>query len=410
VKLVVLAPHFAPDIAPTGEVVTRLVEELARRGHDIEVVSALPWYRRHMVEPDHSGRLYRYEDTPWGRITRIHPFPGSDKRDLLRRAAGYVGFSALAAIMGGRGEPVNAVLALSPPLTLATAGWAVAKKRKAAFVFNVQDIYPDIAVELGMVTNKRVVNATYRLERWSYDVADAITVLSEDLRDNVVRKVAVPDKVRVIPNFVDTDWIRPYNSSNSYRREFGLEDKTVVMYAGNVGLSQGLDIIIEAAAALSYEEDLAFVVNGGGADRANLEAQARGLTNVRFVDLQPASRLPEVLAAADIHLVTLKKGLARSSVPSKTYSILASGRPLIASVDQGSEIANLVTRAQAGIAVPPEDPEAFVKAIRRLLDSPEETRAMGEAGRTFVEGWASPAAVAVAYENLFEELSPRTRD
>lgn len=405
-KLVVLAPHFAPDIAPTGEVVTRVVEELARRGHTIEVVTALPWYRRHKVESDYSGRLYRYEDTPWGRITRIHPFPGSDKRDLLRRAAGYIGFSALAAVMGGKGRPVDGVLALSPPLTLATAGWAVAKRRKAAFVFNVQDVYPDIAVELGMVTNKRVVNASYRLEQWSYNAADAITVLSEDLKDNVVRKVARATEVRVIPNFVDTDLIRPRDRSNTYRREFGLEDKTVVMYAGNVGLSQGLGIVLDAAAALSYEDDLVFVINGGGADRENLESRARGLANVRFVDLQPADRLPEVLAAADIHLVTLKKGLARSSVPSKTYSILAAGRPLIASVDQGSEVANVIARAGAGIAVPPEDPEPFVKAIRRLLDSPSEARAMGEAGRSFVEGWASPAAVAEAYEKLFEELSP----
>ena len=403
-KLLVVAPHFAPDVAPTGEVITRIVEELAARGHRLDVLTSLPWYRSHTVEPAYAGRLYRYEDTPWGRITRIHPFPGSDKRKLVRRAAGYAAFTALATFLGGRGEEVDGVLGVSPPITLAAAGWALAKKRKAAFVFNVQDIYPDVAVELGALTNRTVIEVSYRLERWSYDVADAVTVLSEGLRDNVARKTTQPEKVRVIPNFVDTNWIRPSERSNSYRRDFGLEGKTVVMYAGNVGLSQGLGLVIEAAAALAYEEDLVFVINGGGADRAELQRRARGLDNVRFVDIQPPGRLPEVLAAADIHLVTLKRGLARSSVPSKTYSVLAAGRPLLASVDEGSEVADVVTRAGAGISVPPEDPEAFTKALRRLLDAPDEMKRMGEAGRRFVEGWASPGAVAEAYESLFEEL------
>ncbi len=406
-SLVVITPHFAPDVAPTGAVVTRVVEELARRGHELEVVTALPWYRRHRVEPSYSGRLVRHEDTPWGRITRIHPFPGSDKRNLVRRAAGYAAFTTLATALAGKGGPVDGVLAVSPPLTLAAAGWAVAKKRKASFVFNVQDIYPDVAVELGMLTHKGVVDASYRLERWSYDVADAVTVLSEDLQNNVARKTDRPEKVRVIPNFVDTDWIRPSDRNNAYRREFGLEGKTVVMYAGNVGLSQGLDLVIEAAVALAYEDDLVFVINGAGADRGRLMEKARDLDNVRFIDIQPAERLPEVLAAGDIHLVTLKRGLARSSVPSKTYSILAAGRPLLASVDEGSEVASVVNRAGAGIAVPPEDAEAFTKGLRRLLDAPDEMERMGRAGREFVEGWASPAAVAQAYENLFEELRHR---
>jgi colanic acid biosynthesis glycosyl transferase WcaI len=406
-KLVVVAPHFEPDLAPTGAVVTRVVHELGERGHQIDVVTALPWYRRHQVEPAYSGRLYRFEDMPWGRITRTHPFPGDDKRNLVRRAAGYAGFSALAAAMGGRGDAVDGVLALSPPLTLAATGWAVAKKRKASFVFNVQDIYPDVAVELGMLTNRRIVNAAYRLERWSYQKADAITVLSEDLRANVARKTDRPERIRVIPNFVDTDWIKPSSRDNTYRREFGLRGKTVVMYAGNVGLSQGLGLVIDAAAALAYEEDLVFVINGGGADRERLEKKAHGLKNVRFVNMQPSDRLPEVLAAADIQLVMLKRGLARSSVPSKTYSILASGRPLLASVDEGSEIAGVVERSGAGQAVAPEDPEAFTKTLRKMLDNPNELKRMGRAGRTFVEGWASPSAVAEAYERLFEELRAR---
>ena len=149
------------------------------------------------------------------------------------------------------------------------------------------------------------------------------------------------------------------------------------------------------------------MINGGGAARPELEAAAADLPNVRFIDMQPAERLPDVLAAADVHVVPLRAGLAWSSVPSKLYSILAAGRPLVASVDEGTEVARTVERAGAGISVPPDDPAAFTAAVGRLLDDPQAAAQMGAAGRRFVEGWASPAAVAAAYESLFVELSAR---
>lgn len=406
-NLVVVTPHFAPDVAPTGSVMTRIVHELAELGHAIEVITSLPWYRDHAVEPAFEGKLIRHEDIRWGRITRLHPFPAPDKRAFIHRAAAFAGFSAIGAAVGARGPKVDAVLAVSPPLTLGLTGWAIARARGGALVFNIQDVYPDVAVELGVLKEGRLLSTARRLERFCYDRADAVTVLSEELQDNVRDKTTEPDKVKVIPNFVDTAAIAPAERENAYRREFGLENKVVVMYAGNVGLSQSLDIVIEAAAALSHEQDLVFVINGQGAGRRELEKRARGLTNVRFVDMQPVERLPEVLAAADIHLVPLKRGLARSSVPSKTYSILAAGRPLIASVDHGSEVARLVERAEAGVAVPPEDAEALTKAIRSLLEAPAERARMGASGRRFVEGWASPSAVAKAYEALFLQLRDR---
>jgi len=407
VKLVVLTPHFAPDSAPTGVVVTRIVEELAARDHRLEVITSLPWYRGHSIEPGWGGMLRRYEDAPWGRILRIHPFPASDKTDLLRRALAFGAFSVAAAALGARGGRVDGVLAVSPPLTLGLSGLAIGRARRAPVVFNVQDIYPDVAIELGALQGPRVIRAARALERFVYRKSDAVSVLSDDLRDNVTAKLGDEGKVHVIPNFVDVERIRPADVENRYRREHGLEAKTVVMYAGNVGLSQSLDVVIDSAAALAHEPDLVFVINGAGAARPPLEARARGMSNVLFVDPQPEERLPEVLAAADIHLVPLRSGLARSSVPSKTYSILAAGRPLVASVDTGSEVARVVESAGAGVAVPPEDPEALTKALRGLLEEPERRREMGAAGRRWVEAWASPAAIAESYETLFESLQPK---
>lgn len=418
-NLVVLCPHFEPDVAPTGEVMTRIAHELIARGHRLHVVTSLPWYQRHALEPGWDGQLVRTERTLWGRISRVHPFP-TDKRNIPARAVAFGGFTALSTVVGVGSRRPDAVLAMSPPLTLGPAGWAVARSRRVPFVFNIQDVFPDVAVELGLLQGQRAIAAARWLERTTYRAADAVTVLSDDLADNVRAKAAgglagaaaeaQAAKVRVIPNFVDTDWIRPAPKECDYRAEHGLGGRRVVMYAGNVGLSQSLDLVLDAARRFATSRpDVVFVINGGGAARPDLERRAEGLANVRFVDMQPKARLPELLAAADVHVVPLKRGLAWSSVPSKLYSVLAAGRPIVASVDEGTEVARTVARAGAGLAVPPEDLDAFAAALERVLDDPAGAEAMGAAGRRFVEGWASPAAVAAAYEALFEELRDARR-
>jgi colanic acid biosynthesis glycosyl transferase WcaI len=418
-RVLVLCPHYAPDTAPTGEVMTRIADELVDRGHELHVVTSLPWYLHHRVEPGWTGRPVRHQDCDGERVTRVHPFP-TDKRNIPARALGFAGFTGLAAVTalkGWRHHPPDVVLAMSPPLTLGVAGWLAARRWRVPFVFNIQDVFPDVAVELGAITNRWVIRFASWLERWTYRRADAVTVLSDDLRDNLVAKIqgSVPnpyDRVRVIPNFVDTGRIAPADrmgtpGGRDYRREHGLGDRQVVMYAGNVGFSQSLELLVGAARALVDRSDVVFVINGGGSARPDLERQAAGLDNVRFVDFQPREQLADVLAAGDIHVVPLRRGLARSSVPSKAYSILAAGRPVVASVDKGSEVARVVEKAGAGLAVPPDDPEAFAAALTALLDDPARAGAMGAAGRTFVERWASPAVVAGRYESLFEELASR---
>jgi colanic acid biosynthesis glycosyl transferase WcaI len=411
VNILILCPHFAPDVAPTGDVITSIAKELTARGHRLHVVTSLPWYRHHRIEDGWSGRMVREQTTEWGRITRVHPFP-TDKRNIPARALAFGGFTALSGLVATASRPrPDVVLAMSPPLTLGVAGWLAARSRRAPFVFNIQDVFPDVAVELGVIKSPTVIRLASWLERFTYLRSDAVTVLSDDLRDNVAAKVGDrhAGRVRVIPNFVDTERIRPAERDNGYRREYGLVGKTVVMYAGNVGFSQSLDLVVDAAAALAHEQDLVFVINGGGSARPDLERRAAGAANVRFIDMQPMDRLPELLAAADIHVVPLRRGLARSSVPSKMYSILAAGRPIVASVDPGTEVATVVDQAGAGVAVPPDDPEAFTKALARLIAGPEESRRMGAAGRAFVERWASPGAIAEQYEALFDELRASKR-
>jgi len=405
--LIVLCPHFAPDTAPTGTVMTRIVEELVGRGHTIHVVTSLPWYRNHRIEPGWSGRWVRREVTPWGSITRVQPFPGGDKSNLPRRAAGFVGYSLLAGIqclrVGGWCRRAEAVIAMSPPLTLGLTGWFASRLRRAPMIFNIQDVFPDAAVETGAITNRRVIAAASWLERVSYRAADAVTVLSDDLRDNVTAKLPVDaaDRVHVIPNFVDTDAIEPQDRMTEYRRELGLGEGQVVLYAGNVGFSQSLDLVVAAARALP---DTTFLINGDGAARATLEQSANDLTNLHFAGYIEPPRLAELLATGDVHVVPLRAGLGRVSVPSKTYSIMAAGRPVVAAIDPGTAVPAILEASGGGISVPPDDPESFIAAVRDLVEHPSVGRRLGGLGRRWVVREASPEAVGAAYDELVHSL------
>lgn len=405
--IVVLVPHFAPDTAPTGEVITRIVQEFVDAGREVHVVTALPWYRTHAIEPGWTGRLVRRESTPWGTITRVHPFPGKSKSNLLRRAIGFGCFSVVAGVCtlfaGGIHRRPAAIVSMSPPLTLGLTGWLAARLRFSRAIFNIQDVFPDAAVATGAITNSKIIAVAKWLERVSYHRSDAVVVLSDDLKENVVAKVAPRHvhKIHVIPNFVDAERIVPASRMTPYRTELGIGDETVVMYAGNVGYSQSLSLVLAAAKELPQ---VTFVINGEGAARSELERDAADLSNVRFADYQPRERVGEVLASGDIHVVPLRAGLGAVSVPSKTYSILAAARPVVAAIDPGTEVPRILSASRAGVSVMPDESSAFIEALADMVARPDDAREMGRRGREWVETHVSPAAVAQTYLVLIDSL------
>ncbi len=403
-RLVVICPHFAPDLAPTGVVMTRIVQELAARGHEIHVVTSLPWYRNHAIESGWGGRLWRTEKTAWGSIIRVHPFPGKSKTNLLRRAIGFLAFSYAVGIRsvhaGGLPFKVDGVLAMSPPLTLGLTGWFTKMIRRAPLVFNIQDVFPDAAIQTGAISNKRIIALAQWIERVSYHRSDAVVLLSQDLRNNIAGKInpKYHPRLHVIPNFVDTIAITPQSRMTRYRSELGIREELVVMYAGNVGFSQSLHLMLEAAREFPQ---VAFVINGDGAARKKLQEDGSRIPNLYFGEYQPIERLSEVLATGDIHVVPLRAGLASVSVPSKSYSILAAARPMVAAIDLDTEIPHILHQAQAGVAVSPDDVELFIAALRKMIANPQSLLEMGVNGRKWVEEHASPASVAEQYEAIF---------
>lgn len=404
-KIQVLCPHFEPDSAPTGEFMSAIVNNLGEMGHELHVVTALPWYRDHAVEAGWEGRLVRTEQRSWGEVSRVHPFP-TDKTNIAARAMAFAGFTAigLGTAVIDRFSP-DVVFAMSPPLSLGIAGWMAAKRRGVPFVFNIQDVFPDVAIETGTISNERVIEAAKRLERFVYDKSDVVTVLSEEMQRNVASKTS--SATSIIPNFVDISTFEPQPKENAYRREYDLVGKRVVMYCGNVGFSQSIELLADAAREMADVEDLVFVVNGGGSAIGEVRKRAEGLENFRVIPYQPVERVPEVLAAADIHVIPLRKGLAWSSVPSKLYKILAVERPVIASVDEGTEVGRVVVDAGAGFAVPPDVSAPLVDRLRELLADPVRQQDMGRAGRAWVEEWTTPQRAAAAYETVFSELIGR---
>ena len=270
---------------------------------------------------------------------------------------------------------------------------------------NVQDVFPDVAIQVGAITSPQMIRIFKKLERLCYKKSAAISVLSEDLAENVKSKIgSIESQIVVIPNFVDTRKIAPLDRQTFYRSELNLDDQIVIMYAGNLGYSQSLDLLVEAAKRHQGRRDIAYVINGSGVVAPELIKQAENLPNLSVTGFQPAVRLSEVLASADIHVVLLKKGLGTSSLPSKMYSIFAAARPVIASIDSGTEVSKILSENQAGIAVEPGEFEGFISAIERLANNRQEREEMGAAGRAWVEKQPTARMVAESYMNLFAAL------
>lgn len=290
----------------------------------------------------------------------------------------------------------------SPPLTNGLVGFAAGRLRRAPFVYNVQDVYPDIAVRLGVLRSRRSIAIFRRMEKFVYAKAAAVSVISEGFRDNLLAKGVPPGKIEVVPNFADTGLIRPLPRRNAFSAAHGLDERFVVLFAGNIGLSQGLEHVLEAARRLAGHPEVLFLIVGAGAAKPGLiDLAARlGLPNVRFLPFQPYQDIPEMYAASDAGLVPLKRGFTGESVPSKVLSILAAARPLIAAVDEGSETWRLAREAGCGLAVAPEDPAALAGAVLELAGDRERGRRMGAAGRELVERRYSRTAAATKYEEL----------
>ncbi len=405
-KILLLTLYFAPDVGANAVIMTELAEELVNMGHQVTVVTAFPHYSSNVIERQYQGRLIQRENFRGMRVIRTYLYTSPDKKSFIVRFLNYVSFNVLSTLAGIFSGPQDVILAPSPPLTIGVSAWIISRLKRIPNIYNVQDINPDVLIKLGILRNPLGIAFSKWLERFVYRHSDHITVLSEGFRRNLTRK-GVPDhKLTIIPNFVDTEFIQPLPCENGFRKQCGLQGKFVVLYAGNLGHSQNIEHLLACAELLHDQKDIAFVIVGNGSRRPYLESLARemGLSNVHFLPFQPREQVPHIYAAADVSVVTLKKEIALDSVPSKAYTIMASGRPVIAAVDPDSDAWELVSRAGAGICVPPEDPQALAGAIQKLYADQTLREQLGRSGRNYVEKHHTRRLVARRYHELLNSL------
>jgi glycosyltransferase involved in cell wall biosynthesis len=311
-----------------------------------------------------------------------------------------------ALLRGVRGPRPDVVLCMTDPPIVADVALVVARRYRAPLVVISQDVFPEIAVQLKRLENPVLMSLLRGLVRLYLRRADRVVAIGETMRARLEEKGAHPDRIRVIPNWVDTERLEPLGKENAWARGGDLEGKFVVMHSGNVGHAQDLDSLVRAATFLRDLDDLRIMIIGMGARHAELVALAELLeADVQFLYYQSRAVLPQSLSAADVHVVGLAPGLAGYVVPSRLYGILAVARPVIVAADAESETAQVVERAACGIVVPPGRPELLARAIRDAHDGKYDLEAMGARGREWVEQEGNRSTAVRRYRDLLLELA-----
>jgi colanic acid biosynthesis glycosyl transferase WcaI len=386
-RVLLMAQHYAPEEVSGAVLATELAEDLAARGHRVDFVTTAPSYPKGVVFPGYKNAVLSQESRNGVRITRVWSYI-TPRHSFWRRILNFGTFS-LSAFYGGlaAGRP-DVILSYSPPLPLGVAAWLLSRLWRVPWVLRVEDLYPEAAVATGVLKNRYAISFFHALARFLYRRASRISVIAEAFRRRLIAK-GVPDaKLSVTPVWADPDLVRPTEKRNGFRAEHGLEDRFVVLYAGALGLTSSLEDVIAAADRLRGNPQVTFVLVGEGVKKASLVAERErlGLPNVLFLPFQPRARFAEMLAAADVSLVTLNSGSSDFSMPSKTLNILASGRAILSVTPEGSEVARVVREGRCGVNVEPGDPDGLAEAILRLASEPAASLDdMGWRGRELLE-------------------------
>jgi len=403
--LLLFTAYFPPDTGSASHLFYELGTALVKRDHAVTVITGMPGYHAQGPLDRYRGKIWLREQVNGMEVIRVAT-PQLPRRLMIGRALWQFSGAAAFVLAGLRVPPQDVALIYSPPLPLGLTAWALRQLRGIPFVLNVQDLFPRSIIDLGLLRNRWIIRAFEAIERFVYRQADAITVHSEGNRQHVIGKGAVATKVVVIPNWVDTDFIHPDDRMNGFRVEHGIGDVFVVSFAGVLGYSQDLDVILEAAALARNEREILWLIVGDGVEKERLEAKAREmmLSNVRFLPMQPRERYPSVLHASDICLTTLRAQVTSPVVPSKILSVMAAGRPLVASLPLDGDAPKLIEAARCGFTLPPEDPHALVNAVMTLYHDRDLREELAGNGRRYAEQYLLLAGSVRQYEALFQRI------
>lgn len=401
--ILIYSYNYYPEPIGIAPLMTELAEGLVKQGHQVRVITGMPNYPQREIYPGYRGKWYVTEQKNGVTIQRSY-LRIKSKPNLLDRLLLELSFVFTSIPQALNGWQPDVILLTVPPLLVSLPASLLSWLYNCPVVLNVQDILPEAAVRVGLVKNKLMIRALEALEKFAYRRAHTISAIAHGFVENLVSKGVDIQKIVCIPNWVNVNFIRPLpKEKNYFRVEHQLEGKFVVMYSGNIALTQGLETVIEAAISLRHIPEIVFVIAGESKALQWLQKYclASEANNVLLVPLQPREKLPEMLAAADVGLVVQKSNVISFNMPSKIPLLLASSRPILASVPSTGTAARSVAESGGGIVVTPESPDALAKAVLYLYNNPEVATQLGDKGRQFaIERYSFEQALR-NYEALF---------
>jgi len=402
---------YGPDTVSTANMMTAVAHGLHDKGHDVTVLTSFPHYNPSaevLRNPNYRAnlpRLFTDVNEDGVRVLRVYmPLKG---QRVWRRALDYVWFQALTLVIGLlKAGQQDVIFVPSPPITLGLNGFLLKNFLRGKMIYDVRELWPDAPVRMGLLKNKLWIRLAYVIEEFVYRHSVAITSIARSFNRDLAARGVPEEKLFFTPNFVDVGQMVPLAKANDFAREHGLEDKFVVFYAGNIGLSQGLELLVEVAKAFEKDEDVVILIIGDGAARPKLEQAIRssGLQNIRLLPFQPFARIPQTYATADVSVSPMQFGFSYDTVPSKIYTAMASSRPVVAAAETDTETTSLLLESNGGIVVTPESVSEMVEAIRQLRSSPELAHQMGMNARQWVVDHYSKEAVIDSYDQVIRHV------
>jgi glycosyltransferase involved in cell wall biosynthesis len=405
-ETVLIHQAFASQDEPGGTRHYELGRRLVESGHGFTVIASDVSYQtgRRIVS---QIRLVTVKNEDGIRLLRTYTYSALHK-SYLSRVLSFLSFMVTSVLVGIRSGKPDLIMGTTPPIFQAVSAWLLAKIKRRPFLLEVRDLWPEFAIDIGLLTNPALIRIARWLEGFLYGRADHILVNSPAYREYIVRKGIDERKVSLIPNGVDPAMFIPDDRGDSFRRRFNLLDKFVVTYAGAIGMANDLDTLIQAAYSLRNNSRIHILIAGDGKERKRLEQEAgnRNLTNITFAGSFPKRKIAEVLAASDACVAILRNiPMFTTTYPNKVFDYMAAGRPTILAID--GVIRDVIEAADGGIFTPPGDAQALAVAIENLASDPQTARRMGHNARAFVEQHFHRDVHAAQLAQLLQRVAAR---
>lgn len=382
-RIVIYSIFYKPDLTGIGKYTGEMAEWLVTQGHDVHVVTAPPYYPQWQVSEDYSSWLYRRETLAGVTVWRC-PLWVPSKLSGLKRIVHLASFavSSFPIMLSKVFWRPDVVMVIEPPLFCAPVSLILSWLCRARSWLHVQDFEVDAAFDLGILSSPRLRHRVLSGESWLMAKFDMVSTISDQMMKRLDAKGVLPERQWLFPNWVDTDQIYPVKSSNVFREQLGISGTNIVfLYSGNMGEKQGLEVVVEAARRLIDFENITFVMCGHGAVYSRLHELARGLNNMHWLPLQPLDKLNDLLNMADVHLLPQRADAADIVMPSKLTGMLASGRAILATAFEGTQIAKVLETT--GVIVPPGNVEQFASAMLALAENDQMRLCLGESARKY---------------------------